>query len=61
MLKGSSVKKHHDQRCHIKTIHEGIRYQCDFCERSFTQLPNLKKHVNGNHGPKPEILLPKYV
>ena len=31
--------------CHIKTIHEGIRYQCDLCEKSFSQLPNLKAHA----------------
>ena len=36
-------------KCHIKTIHEGVRYKCGFCEKSFTQLPNLKKHVNDNH------------
>ena len=36
-------------KCHIKTVHEGVRYECGFCEKSFTQLPNLKKHVNGNH------------
>ena len=34
---------------HIKTIHEGVRYQCDTCEKSFTQLYNLKKHMKQVH------------
>lgn len=32
-------------RVHVQTIHEGIRYFCFRCNKSFTQLPNLKKHV----------------
>ena len=35
--------------CHIRTVHEGIRYQCDFCAKSFTQKPHLKSHLNEAH------------
>merc|ERR1712024_81575 len=29
----------------ISTVHEGITYQCDFCNKSFTQSNNLKRHL----------------
>ena len=34
---------------HVRTIHEGIRYQCDYCEKSFTQQNNLKLHIKNTH------------
>ena len=34
---------------HSKTVHENIRYQCDQCEKSFTQLHTLKKHIEKDH------------
>ena len=34
---------------HSKTVHENVRYQCDRCEKSFTQLHTLKKHIEKGH------------
>ena len=42
---GKKFVQREGMSCHIKTIHEGIRYQCDLCEKSFSQLPNLKAHA----------------
>ena len=33
----------------MKTIHEGVRYQCNLCEKSFTQPNNLRLHMRKAH------------
>ena len=36
--------------CENKTIHEGQRnYNCNSCEKSFTQSGHLKRHIKGLH------------
>jgi len=34
---------------HIREKHLGIKYNCEICEESFTQLASLKRHINSNH------------
>ena len=31
------------------SVHKGIRYSCDYCEKSFTQSNNLKLHIRNAH------------
>ena len=40
---------------HIKSIHLGIKHQCNFCEHKATQKSNLKAHVKARH-PEAEAL-----
>ena len=53
------IKRDKDQKCdsqekHIDNVHERPKpHKCDFCEKSFFQLENLKKHISSIHeGPK---------
>ncbi len=34
---------------HIKEKHLGIKYSCEICNESFTQLASLRRHVNSVH------------
>lgn len=34
---------------HIKSVHEGIRYQCDFCDYAGTTTTCLKRHLANRH------------
>jgi len=34
---------------HIKSVHEGIRYQCDYCEYAGTTTTCLKRHLANRH------------
>ena len=34
---------------HVRTIHEKIKMQCDFCEKSFTQSFHLREHKTRHH------------
>ena len=36
-------------KIHIDSIHNGIRYNCNFCEKSSTTKQNLKKHIATVH------------
>ena len=36
-------------KCHIDTVHHKKRYQCDKCEKSFSQNADLLIHVKGVH------------
>ncbi|KAG1697706.1 Protein bric-a-brac 2 [Nymphon striatum] len=35
---------------HINALHVGVRYQCEFCDTSLTQLDNLVRHKRIRHG-----------
>ncbi|CAH0549710.1 unnamed protein product, partial [Brassicogethes aeneus] len=35
---------------HIKTRHEGIKYSCSHCSKSYTSKVNLNEHVRSKHG-----------
>ena len=37
---------------HNKTVHEGIRHKCDFCDRVFTQNETLYSHIENIHKKK---------
>lgn len=39
---------------HIKSVHEGIRYQCDFCDYAGTTTTCLKRHLANRHPVHPE-------
>ena len=34
---------------HIKSVHEGIRYQCDYCDYAGTTTTCLKRHLANRH------------
>ena len=34
---------------HIQTVHDGVKYPCDQCEKQFTQQSNLNKHILSPH------------
>ena len=36
-------------RRHTLSVHEGVRYSCESCDKKFTQKPNLNKHVARKH------------
>ena len=36
-------------RCHIQSIHEGVRYDCNQCEYQATTQSNLKVHIKSLH------------
>ena len=36
-------------KTHVKSIHEGIRYPCKICDKSFTKSFYLKEHVKSIH------------
>ena len=36
---------------HIKVVHEGFRFQCDYCPYKATYNTNLKRHKETQHGP----------
>ena len=36
-------------RTHIEAVHEGIRYNCEFCDYKGTTKPNLKNHISSIH------------
>jgi len=38
---------------HIKSVHEGIRYQCDYCEYAGTTTTCLKRHLANRHPVQP--------
>ena len=64
-LKHGDTKKFNCQQCeyvtskkgnyeqHIRSIHEKIREICLYCGKSFSDKPNLNKHVRKSH---PEAL-----
>ena len=31
-------------------MHKGIRYNCEYCSNTYTQLVHLKTHMRGSHG-----------
>ena len=34
---------------HIKSEHEGVKYQCDQCQQEFLSQTNLKQHILSVH------------
>ena len=36
-------------RLHVKSVHEGVSYDCDQCDKSFAQKGDLKRHVEIVH------------
>ena len=34
---------------HVKSVHEGKKYPCNQCEKSFTRSDKLKTHVKYSH------------
>ena len=34
---------------HIKSVHEGVKYDCDQCEKQYTEKGNLTRHVKSTH------------
>ena len=44
MFTGPEILKRHKQ-----TVHEGVRFQCTLCEKSFSQPNNLKLHIKKTH------------
>ena len=36
-------------RAHVKSIHEGIRHECNQCNHQFTTQQNLKDHLQAVH------------
>lgn len=41
----STAMKRHDL-----SVHKGVRYRCDICNYTTTQMEPLKKHIANNHG-----------
>ena len=40
-----------DLNRHITSVHEGKRpYDCNICDKTFTQTSHLKQHIKGVHG-----------
>jgi KRAB domain-containing zinc finger protein len=40
---------YHKLNSHIETAHEGIRYKCDFCDKTFPHKGNIPRHVRSHH------------
>ena len=34
---------------HKKTKHEGVRFPCDQCDKTFSKRASLNHHINSNH------------
>ena len=34
---------------HINSVHEGLKFSCSFCDKKFTQMTNMNKHVENLH------------
>ena len=45
---GKEVSEVHMQR-HIRSVHQGVRYNCPECDKFFTQERNMKMHVKVIH------------
>ena len=43
-------------RFHNRAVHEGIKYQCDLCDKSYLQEFALKKHVKHYHEGEKEFV-----
>ena len=46
---------------HMISFHQGLKYECDVCEASYSQSNGLKKHVKKSHGPDDFLRCKKYV
>ena len=34
---------------HTRSVHNNINYECDICEKSFSETGNLKRHFRSVH------------
>ena len=34
---------------HNKSVHEGVKYKCDFCDTEFTRKDSLTSHILSKH------------
>ena len=34
---------------HVQAVHNGVKFQCDLCDASYSQVNNLKNHKKYNH------------
>ena len=34
---------------HIKSVHEGVKYACNQCDKQYTDHSSLRKHIQSTH------------
>ena len=45
---GKIIKTKQNLSIHINTIHKGLKYKCEHCEKEFTNLVTVKIHFKNN-------------
>ena len=51
---GEEFKSYQSRQRHKRSVHDGIRYPCDFCDHQATFRQNLLRHVKTMHTSKDE-------
>ena len=51
---GEEFKSYQSRQRHKRSVHDGIRYPCDFCDHQATFRQNLLRHVKTMHSTKDE-------
>ena len=42
-------KSNENLKRHILSIHDNVKYNCNFCVETYTQVSNLKQHIHAVH------------
>ena len=50
---GSNFSSAGHLKNHIKSVHEGTKFDCKFCEKTFSFSTNMKKHLSVHEQKRP--------
>ena len=53
-----SYTQAHNLKRHIRLVHEGQSYKCDFCEKAYSTSQVLKRHIKTVHGSNDQMIAP---
>jgi uncharacterized Zn-finger protein len=49
MYCGKSFSRQFRLQRHVKGVHLGVKFRCDICQRTYTQMENLNAHKKMVH------------